>query len=220
LTKPVCLIIGYGSGVGHGVATAFGNDGYDLILASRTPEKQSASINELQSQGVRVRSLAVDAGDSSMLGKVVADANSQSAIDVLVYNAIAPTFIKPTQLPAEQLVSDFRVNVVGALEAAQAVIPSMLARGSGCILFTGGGWAHHPWDQAASPSIGKAGLRTLALTLSQELSNTPVRIGLVSIMGQVAAGTPFDPEQIGKAFLQMVSRPSAGYETELFFTGT
>lgn len=220
MVKPVCLIVGYGPGVGHGVATAFAAAGFDLVVASRDPAKYASSIAELETLGSKTQAIAMDAADTTALAKTIISASEMSHLEVLVYNAVVPTFVKPTQLDAEQLASDFRVNVVGALAATQAVLPGMTRRGKGRVLFTGGGWAHYPSDQAASPSIGKAGLRSLAVTLGQELAGSPVRVGLVSIMGEVAAGTPFDPEKIGAAFLSMAQRPDEGYETEMMFTGS
>ena len=120
---------------------------------------------------------------------------------------------------SDPLVNDFRVDVAGALVAAQTVLPSMRAQRKGCILFTGGGWAHYPWDEAASIGIGKAGLRSLAHVLAQELADSGVRIGIISIMGQVAPATPFDPIAIGQVFLQMYERASSEHETELLFKG-
>jgi short-subunit dehydrogenase len=219
MAKPVCLIVGYGPGVGHGVAVAFATAGYDLVVASRDPAKHASSLAVLERQGVRALSIAIDAADTASLSKAISLASETSPVEVLVYNAVSPTFVQPTLLAPEQLAKDFRVNVVGALAATQAVLPGMHSRGKGRVLFTGGGWAYYPWDQAASPSIGKAGLRSLALTLGQELKGSPVRVGLVSIMGEVAAGTPFDPTMIGAAFLDMAQRSDDGYETEVMFTG-
>jgi len=139
--------------------------------------------------------------------------------EVLVYNAVVPTFGKPSTLSASQLVNDFRIDVAGALVATQTVLPSMRSRRKGCILFTGGGWAHYPWDEAASIGIGKAGLRSLALVLAQELENSGIRVGLISIMGHVALGTPFDPDSVGQAFLKAYERPQSEHEPELLFKG-
>ena len=54
------------------------------------------------------------------------------------------------------------VNIGGAMVAAQAAAPKMMARGSGSILFTGGGFALQPHPDYLSLSIGKAGIRALA----------------------------------------------------------
>ena len=139
---------------------------------------------------------------------------------MLVYNALSATFGKPSTLAPETLVTDFRVNVTGALAAVRAVLPGMKTRGHGSILFTGGGWALQPWDEAASPSIGKAGLRSLAFTLAQELHGTGVRVGTVTICGEVAPGTPFDPDKIGEIFLAMHRAPENEFQTEVVFKGS
>ncbi len=219
MKTPACLIVGYGPGVGHGIAIAFGNAGYDPIVASRNPDKYAASVSELSKQGITVKSIEMDTADTASLRKAIESECETSDVQVLVYNAVVPTLVKPTQLDAEQLASDFGVNVIGALAATRAVLPNMTKHGEGCVLFTGGGWAHDPWDMAASPSIGNAGLRSLTMTLSQELSESPVRFGLVSITGQVVAGTAFDPAKIRAAFLALATRPNEGYETEIMFTG-
>jgi short-subunit dehydrogenase len=37
MSKPLCTIVGFGTGVGLGVARAFGKAGFQLGLISRTP---------------------------------------------------------------------------------------------------------------------------------------------------------------------------------------
>jgi NADP-dependent 3-hydroxy acid dehydrogenase YdfG len=161
-----------------------------------------------------------DAADEASLNRAIATLiQAHGTPEVLVYNVVSGSYGKPTTLAGDQLLQDFQSNVVGGLVAAKAVLPGMQTQNRGSILFTGGGWAHYPWDGAASMSIGKAGIRSLAMTLAQELQETPIRIGLVSIMGQVAPGTPFDPEKIGEAFLTMHQRSTKGYETEWMFKG-
>jgi NAD(P)-dependent dehydrogenase (short-subunit alcohol dehydrogenase family) len=87
------------------------------------------------------------------------------------------------------------------------------------ILFTGGDWAHYPWDEAAEIAVGKAGLRSLTLTLAHELAATNIRAGMVSIMGQVAPNTPFDPDRIGEALLELHQQSTADFQPELMFKG-
>jgi NADP-dependent 3-hydroxy acid dehydrogenase YdfG len=101
--------------------------------------------------------------------------------------------------------------------AVQAVLPSMKSSRQGSLLFTGGAWAHYPWDEASSIGMGKAALRSLVLSLAQELTDAGIRVGMVSIMGQVAPGTSFDPDLIGDAFLAMYRQPPEGYQPEFLF---
>lgn len=97
--------------------------------------------------------------------------------------------------------ADFRVCVVGALIAARALAPAMVAEGRGTLLFTGGGFALYPSSSAPSLSIGKAGLRSLALMLAEELRPQGLKVATITIAGSIAEGTPFAPSRIAAAFM-------------------
>jgi NAD(P)-dependent dehydrogenase (short-subunit alcohol dehydrogenase family) len=212
------IIVGFGPGVGLALANAFGREGFSLALLSRDPARHAGLIAGLQATGLTARAFPADAGNEASLLAALAAAESElGAPEVLLYNAIAPTFAKPTTLTPDQLVADFRVNVAGALAATRQVLPGMKARGRGTILFTGGGWALQPWDGAASPSIGKAGLRSLAHTLAQELADTGIHVGTVTIAGQVAPGTHFDPDKIAQAYLQLHRQPPGQFQTDIIY---
>lgn len=218
--KPLCIIVGFGAGVGAGVAKAFGSAGFALALISRTPEKTANLVAELRQEGFSVEAYAANAGSHEQLTSTLSEAQlKQGPVSVLVYNAIAPTFVMPTQLTPQQITDDFKVNVAGALASVLAVLPALKTAGSGSILFTGGGWAHYPQAFASSPSIGKAGLRSLAFTLGEELQGSGIKVGLVSIMGGVERGTDFDPDRIGQAFLKVHQLPLEGFKVEHQYSG-
>lgn len=216
MDKKICLIIGFGPGVGLGVAKAFGALGYSLALLSRNPQKSAAQLAELKQLGYPLKPYTVDAGDESSLRSVIALATADlGPVEVLIYNAVAPTFVSPTQLTAEKLVEDFRVNVAGALAATLEVLPAMRELGKGTILFTGGGWSLYPWHVAASPSIGKSGIRSLAYTLGQELAESTIHVGTVTILGEVKADTHFSPDKIAQAYVELHQQTPGNFTTEI-----
>ena len=192
----LCTIIGFGPGVSTSVARRFGQAGYQLAIVARTPEKLKDSVADFRSEGIDVYPFAGDAGDAPSLADAFHDIHDTLGdTNVLVYNAYASAPSVPSVLTPERLDADFRVNVLGALQSVQAVLPVMQRTGSGTILFTGGGLALTPAKDAASLSIGKAGLRTLALTLHQELAEQDIHVATVTICGSVQPGTPFRPGQ-------------------------
>jgi short-subunit dehydrogenase len=218
--KPHCIIVGFGTGVGLGIAHAFGDAGFQLGLIARNPSKYVDVIAALSQAGIECAIEPADVSDEQALKQAIAKLQeTQGSAEVLIYNAVSPTFGKPTTLTASQLAQDFSVNVVGALVAVQAVLSTMKSNHQGSLLFTGGGWAHYPSDDASSIGIGKAALLSLTLTLAQELAGDGIRVGMVTIMGQVEPGTPFDPDRIGDAFLAMHHQPPEGYQPELLFHG-
>jgi NAD(P)-dependent dehydrogenase (short-subunit alcohol dehydrogenase family) len=97
----------------------------------------------------------------------------------------------------------------------------MRKTGRGTILFTGGGLALDPsgWLPAASLAIGKAGLRSLALTLHAELAPIGIHAATVTIAGQIQPGTAFAPESIAEAFWALHVEPPGQFRNEIIYTG-
>ena len=132
-------------------------------------------------------------------------------IDVLLYNATAGKPGKPTDLNADDLIRDFNISVTGALTSVKEVLPYMQ---NGTILLTGGGLALTPYHDLASLSIGKAGLRSLANCLHQELRPKGIYVGLLTIKGFVQKGTYFSAENIADTFYRMYENQQ---DTEIMF---
>lgn len=216
MSAPLCIVVGYGAGIGNGIALAFGRAGFRVGVIARDPSRHVHALRQLADAGVHVTQRAVDIADTDALTAALRDIAGDDPVAVLAYNAVASTYGPPSTVSPAQLVHDLRVDVVGALAAAQAVLPAMHAHGEGALLFTGGGWAHYPAAIGTSVGIGKAALRSLAFVLAEELASTNIRVGLVSVMGTVAAGTPFDPIRIGEAFRDVYQRPAASHEIEVF----
>ncbi|WP_072379860.1 SDR family NAD(P)-dependent oxidoreductase [Novosphingobium sp. NDB2Meth1] len=209
--NPVALIIGMGPGLSAALAQRFAAGGYVIAGFARSPEKSAALAAELAEQGHKLDLRTVDAGDFAALASAVRAVEDQlGPVEVLVYNAYSATLAVPSQIPLDALVADFRVNVGGALAAAQAVLPAMQARGKGSILLTGGGLALDPtgWLPAASLAVGKAGIRNLAQSLHKEMEGSPIRVGTVTVTGQILPGTPLAPETIAQRFWELHSTPA------------
>ena len=218
MSNPICVIAGFGAGVSMGVARAFAKQGYSLALIARNLEKLEANAQELRQLGYTVHTFAADAGNEDTLIQAFADIRSQLADpEVLIYNAAVMAMTKPSELASEKLIADFNVNVVGALVAAQQVIPAMKAHGKGTILFTGGGLALYPFSDLVSLAIGKSGLRSLAFCLAQELKDFGIHVGTVTICGTVEVGTHFDPDAIAQSYLKLHQQAPEAFEIEVIY---
>jgi len=218
MSNPICAIAGFGAGVSMGVARAFAKEGYSLALIARNLEKLEANAEELRQLGYTVYTFAADAGNKDALIQAFADIRHQLADpEVLIYNAAVMTMTKPSELTSEKLTADFNVNVMGALVAAQQVIPAMKANGQGTILFTGGGLALYPFSDLVALAIGKSGLRSLVFCLAQELKDFGIHVGTVTICGTVEVGTHFDPDAIAQSYITLHKQPLEKFETEIIY---
>ncbi len=212
-----CLIVGAGPGIGRAVASAFALEGYDIALLARRHDRLAQMCGELaKKSGRKVRAYEADASSESALQQGIAAAREELGDpDVLVYNVASHEPGRPLAVPLDHLVANFRTNVVGALVAARAVAPAMIARGRGSILFTGGGFAYEPAADYASLSMDKAALRSLTYTLAQQLGAHGVHVATVTVHGFVQTGTQYDPNRIARAYVQLHQQPKGHFETEI-----
>lgn len=214
----VCTIVGAGPGVSLGVARAFAAEGFTICLIARSLDKLNSVAAKLRDEGVQALPFAADAGDERSLRAAFEQIRSAAGeTEVLVYNAYAFHPGMPSTLAVDDLMADFAVSVAGALAAVKAVLPAMKAAGSGTILFTGGGLALQPSAPAASLSIGKAGLRSLAFSLFEELRPSGIHAATVTICGPVQEGTHFSPDLIAREFLALHQQKQPGWQPEILY---
>ena len=215
----VGLIIGAGPGIGQAVAHAFAHEGYDIGMIARNPDRLATACTLIAKKtGRTVRAYAGDAGDEASLKAAIGRARrGLGEIELLVYNTAAASLGRPTMLEQEQLVSEFRVNVGGALVAVREVAKAMKKAGRGTILFTGGASAYEPVAEYASLSLGKAALRSLTYTLAQELGRDGIHVAMVTVHGFVQANTQFDPHRIAQAYVRLHKQAKGHFEIETIY---
>lgn len=210
--RPLCAVVGVGPGLGAALARRFAAGGFRVLGLARDPGKL-APLSD-------VAYARADAADPASLAAALGAAGP---VEVMLYNAyrMTPADPAPSALDPGALVADFRVNVAGALAAARAVLPGMVAAGRGSVLFTGGGLALDPtgWPAAASLAVGKAGLRSLALSLHAELAPRGIHAGTVTVAGAIAPGTAFDPDRVADAFWDLHRDSPGAFRAELVFRG-
>jgi short-subunit dehydrogenase len=213
------LLIGAGPGVGSAVVRRFGRDGYRSTLVSRG-EKLEPVAADLRREGIAVETVVADASDLDTYRATLESLyEGPGAPAVLVYNAsmFAPDNILTSSVG--HLRTAYDVDVLGGVVAAQVAAPVMRAAGTGTILFTGGGFADYPVPAFASLSIGKAALRSAATLIAAEVANDGVHGASVTILGQVAPGSAFDPNNIAELFWTAHAAGTDSWQTEYRFEG-
>jgi len=104
--------------------------------------------------------------------------------------------------------------VAAALAGARWALPSMRAAGEGTLLFTGGGIGLKPQAGLASASLGKAALRSLALSFAEELEPEGIHAAIVTVRGFVQAGTALSPEAVAECFWELHAQPPGSWDKE------
>lgn len=211
--------IGIGSGPGMGLATAerFAREGFRLVLASRSLEKAQALVDQLKAKGYQAEARAVDAADPAKVAALVAETENQyGAIDVLHYNAANLRQASIHSQPSDTFVNDLAVNIGGALAAVQAAAPKMQAAQKGTILLTGGGFALHPHPDYLSISIGKAGIRAMALGLFESFKEMGIHVATVTVAMFVNPGSK-EAQGVGEQFWLLHSQAPEQWTAEVIY---
>lgn len=212
MTQKLLLIVGAGPGIGLSTAKKFGREGFIVALIARRESALKKYEEELSNLGIEAKGFTGDiSSEVSLRASIESVLKTYGKIDVLLYNAAAGKPGKPTDLNAEDLISDFNISVVGALTTVKASLPYIE---KGAILMTGGGLALTPYADFASLSIGKSGIRSLARSLHQELSPKGIYVGTLTIKGFVKEGTYYSAENIADAFYRMYQNQD---EAEIIF---
>jgi NAD(P)-dependent dehydrogenase (short-subunit alcohol dehydrogenase family) len=171
---------------------------------------------ELSGLGVEASGFECDASSpTSIRAALEAVTAKLGAPEVLIYNASLFREGLPSQVPPETVAADLMIDAVGAVASAQSVLPAMRAAGRGTILITGSGVALEPWAPAFTLGIGKAAVRSFALSLAEEVGPYGVHAATVTIDGVITPGTALDPERIAEAFWAVHTQPQGSWSREV-----
>lgn len=213
------IIVGAGPGLGAALAMRFGQSGEPVAVISRTGESTRKLVNDATARGINIRAFQADAQSRSSLGQGLAAAMKWAGSpSVLIYNAASFNEETAETLDVEALERDFAVNVVGAVQSVQAVLPGMIARASGTILLTSGGLALNPVAAWSSLAMGKAALRAYAYSLHKSVLDRGINVATVTICGLIEAGGLFDPHRIAEEYWRLHAQPRAGFVPELVYS--
>ncbi len=214
------LLVGTGPGLGAAIARRFAREGYRLTLVARSEATIATIAQELRAAGADVAVVQADAGDPESLRAALAPLfAAQDAPGVVIYNAALMTFDDLLTVSPEQLADAYAVDVIGGVLTAQLAVPTMRAAAGGTLLFTGGGFAEALPESLATLSLGKLTLRGVATMLARKVRDDNIHAGSLTILGQIAAGTPFDPDRIADAYWAIRNEDPDAWREEYRFDG-
>lgn len=215
------VIFGAGPGIGAAAAREFAALGYRLALVGRTESKLARLVANVEAIGATAKAFVADGADGESIDAAVRDIRTWAGGDpsVVLFNAFTS---QPAGWTHEVDPAAFAWSLVVNAGAAQHLVyrfaPAMLVAGEGSLLFTGNGFALSPRGHGfGTLSAGKSAMRSVALTLAEDLAGSGVRVGLLTVNGPTARGTAFDPDVIAKEFVKLHNGTFT--DTEIVFNG-
>lgn len=227
-TTKVAAVFGVGPGLGAAVARRFAQEGYAVGLLART----EASLREVRASitqtGGRAEVFPADAGDAGSVSAAFSQLRAAlGPPEVLIYNAGAFQMGGILELDPATFESAWRVNCLGGFLCAREVLPAMLERGHGTLLFSGATASLRGTARFAGLAVGKFGLRALAQSVAREFGPRGIHAAHVIIDGQIdtprvrsmmpgrEAASMLAPDAIAESYWQLHAQHPSAWTQEL-----
>jgi short-subunit dehydrogenase len=177
LSGAVVLVTGASSGIGAATASALATAGARVLLTGRDAGRLS-QVAAHTGGVVLAADLAAPGGTAALAGAATAAAGSQG-LDVLVNNAGTGWAGPFPEMTAEQAAGLIATNLTAPVELTRLLLPGMVARGRGHVLFVSSIAGVTGVEGEAVYSATKAGLATFAESLGYETRPHGVRVSVV-----------------------------------------
>jgi NAD(P)-dependent dehydrogenase (short-subunit alcohol dehydrogenase family) len=129
------LITGGGSGIGKAISSRFARQGAHVVIVELDEASGAVCADEIRSAGGLAEVAVCDVSNHHQVKEVVDNIQRQhGAVDILVNNAGVAHIGTAVSTSVEDFDKLYQINVRGAFNMMQAVLPRMLERGAGVIL--------------------------------------------------------------------------------------
>ncbi|MHA6631481.1 SDR family NAD(P)-dependent oxidoreductase [Pseudonocardia sichuanensis] len=182
LAGRVGLITGGGRGLGTEIASALLDAGAAVAVLGRDTGTLAATCAALDPTGERMLPVTADVRDADGVVRAVDRVRSElGRVDVLVNNSgIAGPTAPLWECEPQEWRAAVETNLVGAAQCTRAVLPDMIDRRSGSVVFIGSMTGKRPLWGRTSYAASKTGLIGLVRTLAAETGPFGIRVNLVS----------------------------------------
>jgi uncharacterized protein len=178
-TRPLALVTGASSGIGLELARIFAQEGFDLVIAAEDEGIETAAA-ELRAMGLggRVDAVRVDLTKRDGVDALAARFTSADgrAPDAAALNAgvgLGHAFIEQDLERAQYIID---LNVTSTVRLTHRLLPAMVARGQGKLLFTSSIAALMPGAFQAVYNASKAFVHSFSEAIRNELKDTGVTV--------------------------------------------
>ena len=161
--KQVALVTGSSRGIGRAVAAQLAREGWAVCINYIQHQEAAESLlRQLRSEGHEAIAVQADVSDRAAVNAMVARAEAELG-------------------PIELLVNRYMgVNLGGARNTIQAVLPHMLHEKRGCIVNVSSMWGLRGASCEVTYSCTKAALIALTRSLAMELAPSHIRVNCVA----------------------------------------
>ncbi|CAG0920348.1 unnamed protein product [Notodromas monacha] len=219
LAGKVAIVTASTEGIGLAIAKRLGKDGAKVVISSRKRSNVDKAVEELKRLGVTALGCRCHVGhDEQRRNMVQAAVDQFGGIDILVSNAaVNPFFGNMMDCPEDSWNKIFDVNVKASWLLTREVVPHMIKRGSGAIVFVTSIAGYTPMPMLGPYSVSKTALLGLVKAFAHELANDNIRVNAVApgVVRTKFSSALTDTEGLSDALLTTVPMRRFGETDEI-----
>jgi NAD(P)-dependent dehydrogenase (short-subunit alcohol dehydrogenase family) len=216
LSGMTALVTGSTAGIGYAVAKGLAGSGADVIINGRNQQKLDAAIRKLDGTEGSVRGIAADVSTPAGCQALIA---AVPAVDILINNAGIFEAKEFFDIPDEDWIRFFQVNVLSGVRLSRAYLRGMMKQNWGRIVFISSESAlniptemiHYGMTKAAELAISR-GLAQIArgtgVTVNSVLPGPTLSEGVGALVKDLAKQSGQSVEEAGANFIKQY-RPSS-----------
>ncbi|MCB0876655.1 MAG: SDR family NAD(P)-dependent oxidoreductase [Solirubrobacterales bacterium] len=174
------LLTGATGGIGRAIAAALASRGGALVLSSRKAGELDQLAADLPGGGHSA--VVSDLAEPGAAVRLAEDASAAGPVDILVANAGLPGSGRLSDFSSEEVARAVRVNLESPMTLAHALLPAMVERHEGHLLFVSSLAGKAASPRASVYNATKFGLRGFALALREDLEGDGSGVGVSVVL--------------------------------------
>lgn len=178
--SPVAFVTGASSGIGRGLAVRLAQEGFAVGVAARRLRRLEEVVGDIHDYGGRAQAFECDVSEPDQIRRAVGECRlALGPIELLVANAGVGARSDPESFSADEVEAVFKTNFMGAVVAAEAVLPEMLRRRSGHLVAVSSVAGFGGLPGRAAYSASKAAMTTFFESLRLDLGDWGVAVTVI-----------------------------------------
>jgi 2-hydroxycyclohexanecarboxyl-CoA dehydrogenase len=180
MSNRVALVTGGAQGIGKGIATTLGEQGFRVAVADLNLGVAEEAAKEISAAGGEAIAVQIDVTSRDSVQDAVAEIEAAlGPIEVVVNNAGWDDFMPFVKTNEEFWDRILDINFKGALRVIHAVVPGMIERGFGRVINIGSDAGRVGSSLEAVYSGAKGGIIAFTKTLAREVATKGVTANTV-----------------------------------------
>jgi len=171
----LALVSGSTQGIGRAIAETFAAEGVRVIVNGRDQTKVNDTVSVLSRRG-EAYGVAADLSTAAGARTVLSAAKKIGPIDILVNNVGFFEVREFEEISDDAWLDMFQLNVMSGVRLSRALLPGMLERNWGRIVFIGSDQSAKPNSGMAHYAMSKAAQVSIARSLSELTKGTRVTV--------------------------------------------